>query len=81
LDESGYTFVQNNFPSAIPMLEYALQLDADDRDLLPLTNAGAYIETLSTSGRTLVISTADPAVFARWSRALAAAGRPVQRLT
>ena len=62
------------------MLQYALQIAVEDRDLLPLTEVGAVMQQIASSGQTMVLSTAERAVFERWCRALAAAGRPYEKL-
>ncbi len=63
-----------------PMLQYALQMAVEDRDLLPLTGVGAVTQQMAGSGLTMVLSTAERAVFERWCRALRAAGRPYEKL-
>jgi hypothetical protein len=61
-------------------MDYALQIAVEDRDILPLTNAGAFSEHLADSGKQIVYSTFDKAIFERWCRSLDAAGRPYKKL-
>ena len=61
-------------------MNYAVQIAIEDRDLLPLTEVGAYTESIATSGKTMIYSTFDRAVFDRWCRALDAAGRKYEKL-
>ena len=61
-------------------MQYTIKISIADRDVLALTNIGAYTQLTTDDGKAAIYRTVEHSVFVQWCAELEAAGRAYERL-